>query len=51
MGCGPIGVLAIIVARAHGAREIVSTDMMDAVFHEALDIGEDRIIKKQWPTR
>lgn len=43
-GCGPIGALAIIAARAHGAREIVATDVMDAVLKKALDIGADRVI-------
>ena len=43
-GCGPIGALAIIAARAHGAREIVATDVMDAVLDMALQIGADRVI-------
>jgi L-idonate 5-dehydrogenase len=43
-GCGPIGALAIIAARAHGAREIVVTDMMDAVLNKALEVGADRVI-------
>lgn len=43
-GCGPIGVLAIIAARAHGAREIVATDVMDAVLKKALQVGADRVI-------
>ncbi|MFK3780225.1 L-idonate 5-dehydrogenase [Agrobacterium sp. NPDC089420] len=43
-GCGPIGALAIIAARAHGAREIVATDVMDAVLRKALAIGADRVI-------
>lgn len=43
-GCGPIGALAIIAARAHGAREVVATDVMDAVLHKALEIGADRVI-------
>ncbi|MFB9948337.1 L-idonate 5-dehydrogenase [Rhizobium puerariae] len=43
-GCGPIGALAIIAARAHGAREIVATDVMDAVLEKALDVGADRVI-------
>ncbi|OHV80503.1 L-idonate 5-dehydrogenase [Rhizobium sp. LCM 4573] len=43
-GCGPIGALAIIAARAHGAREIVATDVMDAVLEKALEIGADRVI-------
>jgi L-idonate 5-dehydrogenase len=43
-GCGPIGALAIIAARAHGAREIVATDVMDGVLDLAARIGADRII-------
>ena len=43
-GCGPIGALAIIAARAYGAREIVATDVMDAVLQKALAVGADRVI-------
>jgi L-idonate 5-dehydrogenase len=43
-GCGPIGALAIIAARAHGAREIVATDVMDAVLEKAGAVGADRTI-------
>lgn len=43
-GCGPIGALAIIAARAHGAREVVATDVMDTVLRKALEIGADRVI-------
>jgi L-idonate 5-dehydrogenase len=43
-GCGPIGALAIIAARVHGAREIVATDVMDGVLDKALSIGADRVI-------
>jgi L-idonate 5-dehydrogenase len=43
-GCGPIGALAIIAARANGAREIVVTDVMDAVLEKARTIGADRTI-------
>lgn len=43
-GCGPIGALAILAARAHGAREIVATDMMDAVLAKAREVGADRVI-------
>lgn len=41
-GCGPIGALSIIAARAHGAREIVATDVMDAVLKKASEVGADR---------
>lgn len=43
-GCGPIGSLTIIAARAHGAREIVATDVMDAVLTKAYEVGADRTI-------
>ncbi|MCE3519359.1 zinc-binding dehydrogenase, partial [Escherichia coli] len=43
-GCGPIGALTILAARAHGAREIVATDVMDAVLVKAREIGADRTI-------
>ena len=43
-GCGPIGVLAIIAARLHGAREVVATDIMDPVLKTAGLIGADRTI-------
>lgn len=43
-GSGPIGALAIIAARAHGAREIVVTDVVDAVLEKAREIGADRTI-------
>lgn len=43
-GCGPIGALTIIAARAHGAREIVATDVMGAVLIKALEVGADRVI-------
>jgi L-idonate 5-dehydrogenase len=43
-GCGPIGALCVMAARAHGAREIVATDLLDAVLEKAAAIGADRII-------
>ena len=43
-GCGPIGALCIIAARAHGAREIVATDVMAGVLKTAAEIGADRTI-------
>jgi L-idonate 5-dehydrogenase len=42
--CGPIGALAIIAARAHGAREIVAMDIKDAVLEKARAVGADRTI-------
>jgi L-idonate 5-dehydrogenase len=43
-GCGPIGALCILAARAHGAQEIVATDVMDAVLDKARAVGADRTI-------
>lgn len=43
-GCGPIGALSIIAARAHGAEEIVATDVMDTVLKMAGEVGADRTI-------
>lgn len=43
-GCGPIGALCVVAARAHGAREIVVTDVMDAVLPYAKAVGADRTI-------
>jgi L-idonate 5-dehydrogenase len=43
-GCGPIGALCVMAARAHGAREIVATDLLDAVLEKAAAIGVDRTI-------
>jgi len=43
-GCGPIGALSVLAARAHGAREIVATDVMDAVLSKVQQIGADRTI-------
>ena len=43
-GCGPIGALAVVAARLHGAREIVATDVMAAVLEKALGLGADRVI-------
>ena len=41
-GCGPIGALTVIAARIHGAKEIVVTDIEDAVLAKAARIGADR---------
>ena len=43
-GCGPIGALCILAARAHGAKEIIATDVMDGVLKLAARIGADRTI-------
>jgi L-idonate 5-dehydrogenase len=43
-GCGPIGVLLIMVARRAGAAEIVATDIVDEALVIARSAGADRII-------
>ena len=42
-GCGPIGLLAILVARAAGAGEIVATDITDFTLEMARKIGADTV--------
>ncbi|MEO0990407.1 MAG: L-idonate 5-dehydrogenase [Pseudomonadota bacterium] len=42
-GCGPIGQLAVLVARAAGAREIVATDMTPFTLDMARKVGADRV--------
>ncbi|WDR04654.1 L-idonate 5-dehydrogenase [Devosia rhodophyticola] len=43
-GCGPIGALCVIAARAHGASEIIITDVLDAPLTFAPKVGADRTI-------
>ncbi len=43
-GCGPIGVLSIMAARAAGAREIIATDVNATPFKLARSVGADRFI-------
>lgn len=43
-GCGPIGALAIIAARAHGAQEIVATDVADFTLNLAARVGADQAV-------
>lgn len=40
-GCGPIGLLAVLVARAAGAAQIVATDITDYTIGVARQIGAD----------
>ncbi|MEP5761796.1 MAG: L-idonate 5-dehydrogenase [Litoreibacter sp.] len=40
-GCGPIGLLAVLVARAAGAAQIVTTDITDFTLDKAREIGAD----------
>lgn len=42
-GCGPIGQLAVLVARAAGASEIVATDMTAFTLEMAQKVGADRV--------
>lgn len=54
-GCGPIGVLAIAAARAHGAAEITATDVVDEPLAIARAMGADHAINvaqdKGWVSR
>lgn len=43
-GCGPIGALAIVAARAHGAQEIVATDVSDFTLNLAQKMGADTTV-------
>lgn len=43
-GCGPIGLLVILAARAAGATEIVATDLSDNALEFAKKSGADRVI-------
>ncbi len=48
-GCGPIGLLAVLVARAAGASEVVATDVTDFTLQKARDVGADRTINVSTP--
>lgn len=43
-GCGPIGALSVLVARAGGAREVVVTDLLDEPLALARRIGADQTV-------
>lgn len=43
-GCGPIGLLAVLVARQAGAVEIVATDIAEFTLKKALETGADAAI-------
>ena len=43
-GCGPIGLLAVLVARAYGAPEIVATDITSFTLETAATLGADATI-------
>lgn len=42
-GCGPIGMLAILVARAAGAAQVVATDVAPFTLSKAKEIGADAV--------
>lgn len=41
-GCGPIGLLAVMVARQAGALDIVATDVTDFTLSKAREVGADQ---------
>jgi len=43
-GCGPIGLLAVMVARAAGAVEIAATDLSDFTLGKAKALGADHLM-------
>ncbi len=43
-GCGPIGLLSVLVARAYGAVDIIATDVADFTLQAATSIGADSTI-------
>src|SRR5690606_32884234 len=43
-GCGPIGALTCIAARAAGAAHVAATDVVDPPLRVALDVGADETI-------
>ena len=43
-GCGPIGLLAVLVARAAGALEILATDISDFTLAKASEVGADKTV-------
>lgn len=40
-GCGPIGLLAVLVARQAGAVEVIATDIADFTLSKAVEVGAD----------
>lgn len=43
-GCGPIGALAVIVARAAGAVEVMATDIARFTLDKVLEVGADQAL-------
>jgi L-idonate 5-dehydrogenase len=48
-GCGPIGLLAVIVAKQAGAVEIIATDITAFTLAKALEVGADQAINATTP--
>ncbi len=43
-GTGPIGALAVAVAKLHGALEVVATDVVDEALERAMTVGADKTV-------
>lgn len=43
-GCGPIGALAVVAAKAAGATEVVVTDLVDNALEYAKKAGADKVV-------
>lgn len=43
-GCGPIGMLTLLAAKAHGAREVIVTDILEEVLTIASNLGANSTI-------
>lgn len=43
-GCGPIGLLAVLVARQAGALDIIATDISDFTLSKAREVGADHTV-------
>ena len=46
-GCGPIGALALVAARVHGAAEIVVTDVVDEPLGGDVSIPQNLVVAKE----
>lgn len=46
VGCGPIGLLAIAVLKARGARHITAVDLHDRPLQVAKELGADTVLKQ-----
>lgn len=43
-GCGPVGLMTMLIAHAHGARTIIATDISDYRIKFARELGADHIV-------